>query len=72
VRCIGGDKVLTDNRLVVKIVESADEKVLTLAENTDAQTLLKNLIESGATITKFEQIEPSLNDIFIEKVSEQS
>jgi ABC-2 type transport system ATP-binding protein len=71
-RCIGGDNVLADHSLVAKIVESADEKVLTLAENADAQTLLKTLIESGAKITKFEQIEPSLNDIFIEKVSEQS
>jgi ABC-type uncharacterized transport system ATPase subunit len=30
--------------------------------------LLKRLIEAGAVISKFEEIEPSLNDIFIEKV----
>ncbi len=41
-----------------------------LAENADAQTLLKRLIASGASISKFEQIEPSLNDIFIEKITE--
>ena len=69
-RCVGGDKVLADNNLVAKVVESADEKELTLTENADTQLLLKNLIESGAKITKFEQIEPSLNDIFIEKVKE--
>jgi ABC-type uncharacterized transport system ATPase subunit len=39
-----------------------------LTENADAQILLKRLIESGARVSKFEQIEPSLNDIFIEKV----
>ena len=36
----------------------------------NAQTLLRRLIDSGATIGKFEMIEPSLNDIFITKVTE--
>ncbi len=67
-RCVGGETVLEDKTLVAKIVEHADEKEIELAENADAQILLKSLIESGATISKFEQIEPSLNDIFIEKV----
>ena len=67
-RCIGGENVLADETLVAKITTHADEKELVLAENADAQILLKKLIESGATISKFEQIEPSLNDIFIEKV----
>ena len=35
-----------------------------------AQTLLKRLIDAGGQIEKFEMIEPSLNNIFIEKVSE--
>ncbi len=67
-RCVGGETVLEDKTLVAKMVEHADEKEIELAENADAQVLLKSLIESGATISKFEQIEPSLNDIFIEKV----
>jgi ABC-type uncharacterized transport system ATPase subunit len=28
-------------------------------------------VESGATITKFEKIEPSLNDIFIDQIGGQ-
>lgn len=68
-RAVGGDGVLDDKTLVTRIVEHADERELFLAENADAQVLLKRLIESGATITKFELIEPSLNDIFIEKVT---
>ena len=32
--------------------------------------LLKRLIDSGAVIDKFEMMEPSLNDIFITKVTE--
>ncbi|MGI8640914.1 MAG: ABC transporter ATP-binding protein [Pyrinomonadaceae bacterium] len=67
-RCEGGEAVLADKNLVAKVIEHADEKELELAENADAQLLLKKLIENGAIISKFEQVEPSLNDIFIEKV----
>ena len=67
-RCTGGETVLEDRSLVAKITKHADEKEIELAENASAQNLLKRLIETGATISKFEQVEPSLNDIFIEKV----
>jgi ABC-2 type transport system ATP-binding protein len=67
-RAVGGDAVLDDRTLVAKVTAHADEKELVLAENADAQVLLKNLIESGAVISKFERVEPSLNDIFIEKI----
>jgi ABC-2 type transport system ATP-binding protein len=69
-RCDGGENVLQDESLIARIIEHADEKEIELAENADSQNLLKRLIESGATVTKFEQIEPSLNDIFIEKIKE--
>ncbi len=67
-RLVGGESVLEDKSLVAKITTHADELEIELAENADAQNLLKRLIESGATVSKFEQIEPSLNDIFIEQV----
>lgn len=67
-RAAGGENVLEDKTLVSKIIEHADEKEIQLAENADAQILLKKLINAGALISKFEQIEPSLNDIFIEKI----
>ncbi len=67
-RATGGNGVLEDKNLVERIVEHADEMEIELAENADAQVLLAKLIESGASISKFEQIEPSLNDIFIEKI----
>lgn len=67
-RATGGEMALEDRSLVEKITEHADEKELVLAENADEQVLLKRLIESGAKITKFEKIEPSLNDIFISSV----
>ena len=67
-RAVGGENVLEDRNLVAKITTHADEREIELAENADAQNLLKQLIAGGAEISKFEQIEPSLNDIFIEKV----
>jgi ABC-2 type transport system ATP-binding protein len=67
-RAAGGEKVLEDKALVAEITEHADEKEIVLAEGIKAQVLLEKLIESGAEITKFEIVEPSLNDIFIEKV----
>lgn len=67
-RATGGGDVLEDRSLIAKVVEHADEKELVLAANADTQVLLKRLIESGASISKFEQIEPSLNDIFISAV----
>jgi ABC-type uncharacterized transport system ATPase subunit len=60
-----------DKSLVGKITAHADEMEIELATNANPQNLLKKLIESGAVISKFEQIEPSLNDIFIEKVKER-
>lgn len=70
VRCEGGDGVLDDPALVSKLVRHADEAQALLAPGADAQILLKRLIGSGAVIGKFEMVEPSLNDIFITKVTE--
>jgi len=70
VRCEGGDGVLDDPALVSKLVRHADEAQALLAPGANAQTLLKRLIDSGAVIGKFEMVEPSLNDIFITKVTE--
>lgn len=70
-RAVGGDTVLNDRTLVASVIEHSDEKEIELAENGDPQILLKRLLESGATISKFEQIEPSLNDIFIDQIGEK-
>jgi ABC-2 type transport system ATP-binding protein len=72
VRCEGGDGVLDDQELVSKVVRHADEAQALLAQGADAQVLLRRLIDSGARIEKFEMVEPSLNDIFITKVTEHA
>ncbi len=67
-RVEGGNDVLEDKTLVAKIEQHSDEMEALLAEGADAQELLHRLIAANARITKFELVEPSLNDIFIEKV----
>jgi len=72
IRCEGGDGVLDDPALVSKLVRHADEAQALLAPGADAQVLLKRLLDKGAVIGKFEMMEPSLNDIFITKVTESA
>jgi len=66
----GSDGVLEDRSLVAKVERNSDEIEALLTEGADAQELLKRLIASGATVSRFELVEPSLNDIFIAKVEE--
>lgn len=42
---------------------------LLLRNGSDAQEILKGALDSGAKINRFELVEPSLNDIFIEQVT---
>jgi ABC-2 type transport system ATP-binding protein len=69
-RIEGGDGVLEDPSLIAKVERHSDEIEALLAEGAQAQTLLTRLIAAGATVSKFELVEPSLNDIFIAKVGE--
>jgi ABC-2 type transport system ATP-binding protein len=69
----GGDgvpAVLEDKSLVAHVVHRSDEIEVLLNEGADAQRLLQNLMASGARINKFELVEPSLHDIFIQRVGE--
>lgn len=56
--------------LISRVEQHSDETEVLLSENADPQELLRRLVHSGARVSKFEMIEPSLNDIFIAKVSE--
>ena len=69
-RAEGGGEALEDKSLVAKVESHSDEVEVLLAEGADAQTLLRRLLAAGAAVTKFELVEPSLNDIFISKVEE--
>ncbi len=69
-RIAGGEEVLADRELVSNVEHHSDSIEALLAEGADPQQLLKRLIAAGARIERFEMIEPSLHDIFIEKVTE--
>jgi ABC-2 type transport system ATP-binding protein len=72
-RVEGGDlNVLANQTLVAKVTPRSDEIEALMAEGADAQDLLKALLATGARVTKFELIEPSLHDIFIEEVKEDN
>jgi ABC-2 type transport system ATP-binding protein len=68
-RIEGGEEALDDPSLVTKVERHSDEMEALLAKNADPQDLLHRLLATGAKIMKFELVEPSLNDIFIEKVT---
>jgi ABC-2 type transport system ATP-binding protein len=69
-RLRGGEEVLADRELVSKLEHHSDSIEALLVEGADAQQLLQRLVSAGASIERFEMIEPSLHDIFIEKVTE--
>jgi ABC-2 type transport system ATP-binding protein len=71
-RLVGGDIVLQNEKLISQMQRHSDGLEVLLAENTSPQTLLKELIAADAVIERFEMIEPSLHDIFIEKVTENA
>jgi ABC-2 type transport system ATP-binding protein len=62
-------QILSDQSLVSKVVTHSDEFEVHLAEGVKSRDLLQKLVANGSSVSKFEEIEPSLNDIFIEQVS---
>ena len=66
----GGDGLLNDPELVANIRQHGEDTEVLLVPGASPQTLLKRLVEAGVNVSKFELVEPSLHDIFIEKVRE--
>jgi ABC-2 type transport system ATP-binding protein len=66
----GGDGLLNDPALVANIRRNGDDFEVLLVPGRNPQELLRRLVEAGVAVTKFELVEPSLHDIFIEKARE--
>ncbi len=64
----GGEGVLEDTALVAGVKRHSDEIEVLLTPEAEPQEVLRRLLAAGARVTKFELVEPSLHDIFIEKV----
>ena len=69
-RLVGGESVLANRALISHVERHSDGVEVLLAQEADPQSVLKELLASGATVERFEMIEPSLHDIFVEKVTE--
>ncbi len=67
-RGTGAEAVISDTTLISRVVTHSDEQELHLVDGVDPQAVLQKLVAGGAVLSKFEQVEPSLNDIFIEQI----
>ncbi|HEX2062591.1 MAG TPA: DUF4162 domain-containing protein, partial [Thermoanaerobaculia bacterium] len=66
------DGALDDPRLVAGVKRLGDYDEVLLGEGADAQELLRRLVARGARVTRFELIEPSLHDIFLQEVGREA
>ncbi len=64
--------ILDDRSLVSKADNYGQYAELELVDGADAQRLLHGLVSSGATVTRFEIAEPTLNKIFIDLVGPEA
>jgi ABC-2 type transport system ATP-binding protein len=62
------DAVLADRRLVARADDQNRLVEISLAPGADSQELLRRLVGAGAPITRFELVQPSLHQIFLERV----
>jgi ABC-2 type transport system ATP-binding protein len=60
--------ILADRTLVARVDDQNRFYEINLAPGADPQTLLRRVMESGASIERFELVQPSLHQIFLQKV----
>jgi ABC-2 type transport system ATP-binding protein len=60
--------ILADRSLVSRADDQNRFYEIELAPGADAQALLQRVVASGATVQRFELVQPSLHQIFLEKV----
>jgi ABC-2 type transport system ATP-binding protein len=61
-------QVLADRTLVARVDDQNRFYEINLAPGADPQQLLRRVLETGAPIQRFELVQPSLHQIFLEKV----
>ncbi|MDB4906728.1 MAG: transporter related protein [Gemmatimonadetes bacterium] len=62
------DAVLNDRSLVSRFDDQNRFFDIELAPGANAQQILQRVVASGATVSRFELVQPSLHQIFLEKV----
>ena len=68
----GAQQVFADKGLVKRVDDYGQYAELELAAGADAQQILQRLVASGARLSRFELMEPSLNKIFIDLVGPEA
>jgi ABC-2 type transport system ATP-binding protein len=71
-RAEDADGALDDPSVVAGVKRLGDYDEVLLGEGADAQELLRRLVARGARVTRFELIEPSLHDIFLQQVGREA
>jgi ABC-2 type transport system ATP-binding protein len=64
----GISRILEDRSLVARVDDSNRFFEVELAAGADAQRLLRLLVEAGALVQRFELVQPSLHQIFLQRV----
>jgi len=64
----GVSSVLEDPQLVRSVDDNTNYFEIELAPAADPQKLLRRLIDAGANVERFELVQPSLHQIFLERV----
>ena len=60
--------VFAEHRLVKRVDDSNRFFEVELADGADAQELLHRVVSTGARVLRFEQVQPSLHQIFLQRV----
>jgi ABC-2 type transport system ATP-binding protein len=61
-------QVLRDRAIVERMDDHSRFFEIELVENGEAQVFLQRLVAAGASITRFEKVQPSLHQIFLQRV----
>ena len=61
-------QLLRDHEMVERVDDSNRFFEIAMQKDADPQALLRRVIETGAVVTRFELVQPSLHQIFLEKV----
>jgi ABC-2 type transport system ATP-binding protein len=68
----GVGEILADRKLVKRVDDSNRYFEVELVEGANAQELLRRIVATGAVIERFELVQPSLHQIFLERVGARS
>lgn len=68
----GVSEILADRQLVSRVDDSNRYFEIEMAPGADSQDLLRRIVDTGASIQRFERVQASLHQIFLERVGAQS